>query len=95
MLAFCYHSGMGQVLIRNLDDAVVEDFRREAKANGRSLEAELREALTRSRPNRAEARRALASRVRMQLPDPMPGPEGAEIIRWYRDTNGGRDPDAF
>ena len=36
---------MGQVLIRNLDDALIADFRRVAKANGRSLEAELREAL--------------------------------------------------
>ena len=86
---------MGQVLIRNLDDAMVEDFRREAKANGRSLEAELREALRRGRPDRTGTRRALAEQVRSQLPDPTPGPDGTEIIRWYRDTNGGRDPDAF
>ena len=86
---------MGQVLIRNLDDAMVEEFRLAARANGRSLEAELRDALKRGRPDRASARRALALRVRSQLPDPTPGPEGTEIIRWYRDTNGGRDPDAF
>ena len=41
---------MGQVLIRNLDDALIADFRRVAKANGRSLEAELREALAQARP---------------------------------------------
>jgi plasmid stability protein len=86
---------MGQVLIRNLDDEMVEEFRLSAKANGRSLEAELREALKRSRPNRAGTRKALAMQVRSQLPDPTPGPEGTEIIRWYRDTNGGRDPDVF
>jgi plasmid stability protein len=86
---------MGQVLIRNLDDEMVEEFRISAKANGRSLEAELREVLKRGRPNRVGARRELAMRVRSQLPDPTPGPEGTEIIRWYRDTNGGRDPDAF
>lgn len=86
---------MGQVLIRNLDDDMVEEFRISAKANGRSLEAELREVLKRARPNRSAARKALALQVRKQLPDPTPGPEGAEIIRWYRDTNGGRGPDAF
>ena len=41
---------MGQVLIRNLDDALIADFRRVAKANGRSLEAELREALAKKWP---------------------------------------------
>ncbi len=33
---------MAQVLIRNIDDAVVRKLRARAKANGRSLEAELR-----------------------------------------------------
>jgi antitoxin FitA len=86
---------MGQVLIRNIDDAMVEEFRLAARANGRSLEAELREALKRGRPDRASARRALAMRVRAQLPDPTPGPDGNDIIRWYRDANGDREPDAI
>ena len=86
---------MGQVLIRNLDEAMVEDYRAEARANGRSLEAELREALKRNRPDRITKRRELAMQVRSMLPDPTLGPEGTEIIRWYRDTNGGRDPDVF
>ena len=33
---------MAQVLIRNLDESVVKKLRARAKANGRSLEAELR-----------------------------------------------------
>lgn len=41
---------MGQVLIRNLDDALLMDYRRAAESNGRSLEAELREALAQARP---------------------------------------------
>ena len=86
---------MGQVLIRNLDEAMVEDYRAEARANGRSLEAELREALKRNRPDLITKRRELAMQVRSMLPDPTPGPEGTEIIGWYRDTNGGRDPDVF
>lgn len=86
---------MAQILIRHVDDEIVEAFKRKAKANGRSLEAELREILNRNLPDRGGMRRALALRVSSQLPDPTPGPEGTEIIRWYRDTNGGRDPDAF
>ena len=36
---------MAQVLIRNLDDELVDAYREAAKRNGRSLEAQLREAL--------------------------------------------------
>lgn len=86
---------MGQVLIRNLDDDMVEEFRISAKANGRSLEAELREVLKRARPNRSGARRALALQVREQLTDLTPGPEGTEIIRWYRDNDGRWEPGSF
>ena len=41
---------MAQTLIRNLDDDLVADYRDAAKRNGRSLEAELREALRVMRP---------------------------------------------
>jgi plasmid stability protein len=41
---------MGQVLIRNLDDEVIAAYRELAIRNQRSLEAELREALTRGTP---------------------------------------------
>ncbi|HEX8401723.1 MAG TPA: hypothetical protein VF628_08485 [Allosphingosinicella sp.] len=41
---------MGQVLIRNLDDELLSDWREIAAANGRSLEAELREVLRRAKP---------------------------------------------
>lgn len=37
---------MAQVLIRQLDDAVVESLKRRARGNGRSLEAELRAILS-------------------------------------------------
>jgi len=86
---------MGQVLIRNLDDAMVEEYRQAAKMNGRSLEAELRDALKRSRPERSKSRRALADQVSAQLADLPPGPSGADIIRKYRDTNGGGDVGAY
>lgn len=82
---------MGQVLIRNLDDAMVEEYRQAAKTNGRSLEAELREALKRSRPQRSKMRRAMADQISAQLADLPPGPLGTDIIRKYRETDGGGD----
>jgi len=39
---------MAQVLIRNIDDAVLEILRSRAKARGIALEAELRDVLTRA-----------------------------------------------
>jgi len=41
---------MGQILIRNLPDDLIEDYREAAKRNQRSLEAEVREALRVLRP---------------------------------------------
>lgn len=41
---------MGQVLIRRLDDETIDAYREAAHRNGRSLEAELREALRTMRP---------------------------------------------
>ena len=41
---------MGQVLVRNLDDRVIESLRTKAELKGRSLEQELREVLTNAAP---------------------------------------------
>ena len=95
MISWRYHRTMKQVLIRNLDDALLADYRAAAAHNQRSLEAELRSALERGRPVGAGDRRALAESVRALLPKEVLGSTGTEIIRWYRDTNGGRDPDVF
>ncbi len=48
MIAFRYHGRMGQILIRNVDDAVLAALKRRAVAAGRSMEAEAREALGRA-----------------------------------------------
>ena len=86
---------MGQALIRNLEDDVIADYRAAAERNARSLEAEYRDALRRARPVASAERRAAAEAVRQLLPAVVPGADSTEIIRWYRDTNGGRDIDAF
>jgi antitoxin FitA len=86
---------MAQALIRNLDEELVADYRLAAKANGRSLEAEYREALRRARPNVSAERRQSAEAIRDLLPKSIPGPSGSEIIRRYRDSNPGLEPDAL
>jgi plasmid stability protein len=58
---------MAQVLVRDLDDAVVETLKRRARRHGRSLEAELRLVLERSAgADMLEARR-VAERIRAEL----------------------------
>jgi len=54
---------MGQALIRKLDEDLLADYREAAKANQRSLEAELREALQRARPLSARKRKAVLERL--------------------------------
>lgn len=97
MIAECYHCGMGQVLIRNLDDALLDSFRDAAKAHGRSLEAELRDALARAQPLRPKDVEALGRLSReARAMTPPGGPDSVDStlgIRWDRDTDHGRDID--
>ncbi len=58
---------MGQVLVRNLDDAVIERLKARASKAGRPLEQELRVILTEAAmPPRDELRR-VAAELRAQL----------------------------
>ena len=59
---------MAQVLIRDLDDSIVESLKTIAASHGRSLQAELKLAIeTHARKaNKAEAR-ALAARIRRRI----------------------------
>lgn len=54
---------MGQVLIRNLDEQVIAAYRELAVRNQRSLEAELRDALTRSRPMTGDRLNSMLTRL--------------------------------
>ena len=60
---------MAQVLVRGLDDRVVARMKAIARANGRSLEAELRSVVEQAaaRDERMEATRELAARLRRRL----------------------------
>lgn len=79
---------MGQVLIRNLDDALLTDYRRAAKTNGRSLEAELREALAQARPKTRLSKDeliALSRRLRAMTPASAAAVDSTPHIRRMRD----------
>ncbi|MEM7526010.1 MAG: hypothetical protein AAF360_20095 [Pseudomonadota bacterium] len=49
---------MGDILIRNLDEGVIDALKVRAKSNGRSLQAELHEEITRLVDGDIERRRA-------------------------------------
>lgn len=59
---------MGQVLVRNLDDRVIERLKRRAKSKGHSLEQELRELLTAAAPLTPKERVELSRRWRALSP---------------------------
>jgi plasmid stability protein len=74
---------MGQIVIRNLDDAVLDALRRRAAEQGTSTEEEARQALAQSVGlSRAEAVARLdAVRTRVE------GPSSVEILRQDRDRD--------
>ncbi len=78
---------MGQILIRNLDDAVIAAWKRRAAANGRSLQAELHAELSRSvaAQEREEAMARLA-RIRASADMSKMDKQGWELIREDRDS---------
>jgi plasmid stability protein len=80
---------MGQVIVRNLEDDVIERHRARAKAHGVSLEQELREVLRRTgRPSKEELL-AEMDRSRAMTPELPPGMKrtpAEDIIREIRDT---------
>lgn len=80
---------MGQVIVRNLDDAVIEFHRRRAKARGVSLEQELRDVLGRAaKPSKEELLEEMRQIRAMTLPLP-PGEQRAPgwlLIREDRDS---------
>ena len=75
---------MSEVLVRNLDEAIVEQLKARARDSGRSLQGELKlilEQAARSgtlRPSRA-GYRALADRVRTSLGD-RPQSDSASLL---------------
>jgi antitoxin FitA len=83
---------MGQALIRNIEDDLLDAYREAAKGSGRSLEAELREALKRARPLSSQSRKQLieeAQRIAAMTPN-VPQTPSEQLVR--EDRDGYRDP---
>jgi antitoxin FitA len=80
---------MGQVVIRNIDDRVLERLKARAAAQRKSLEQSLRELLIEAaKPGRAELLAELA-RIRAMAPARKPGadyPATKQLIREDRDS---------
>jgi plasmid stability protein len=75
---------MARVVVRNLDDAVLDRLSEAAKRRGHTLEEELREILTAaSQPSRAEII-AEMDRIRAMTPKKLPS-DSTDLIREDRD----------
>lgn len=80
--------GMGQVLIRNIDEDVLADYREAAERNRRSLEAELRDALRLARPvsrRRKEELLEISRRIRAMTPKGVQQTPSELLVREDRD----------
>jgi antitoxin FitA len=77
---------MGQVIIRNLDDGVLDSLRAQAAAHGMSLEQELRDVLT-AAVRRSGALAEDLARIRALTPrsDNRPPILAEELVRQGRD----------
>ena len=82
---------MGQIIIRNLDDRIIETLKRRAQAAGRSMEAEAREVLARLADDPAERRLAAIAAMQAEFErSRIPGttlPDSLELLRESRDID--------
>jgi plasmid stability protein len=76
---------MGQIIIRNLDDAVVAELKKKAAAQGLSLEESLRRSLAQlARPSKEELI-AEMNRIAAMSPPRTKPPFAEDLIREGRD----------
>ncbi len=76
---------MPNVLVRDLDDDVLEQLKAAAKANGRSLQAEIHDALRRANTRHLAETRRLSSKWLKRLGQSEHS-DSAALIRKDRDT---------
>ena len=93
MISSCNHDslecGCGQVIIRNIDEQILDRLKARATAQRKSLEQSLRDLLTEAaKPSRAELIADL-ERIRAMTPPREPGvtyPTAEQLIREDRDS---------
>jgi plasmid stability protein len=76
---------MPDVLVRNLDDDVLEQLKAAAKANGRSLQAEIHDVLRRANTRNLAETRRLSAKWLKRLSGPTHS-DSAALIREDRDA---------
>ena len=79
---------MGQVIIRNIDDRVIERLKARATAQQKSLESSLRELLTEAATPRRDELLAELERIQSMSPPRKAGesyPTAEELVRQDRD----------
>jgi plasmid stability protein len=79
---------MGQVLIRNIDDTLLADYREAAKRHNRSLEAELRAVLQEMRPRKPLDKEELLAKlaeIRAMTPPGVKQTPAEQLVREDRD----------
>ena len=79
---------MANLTIRNLENAIVEKLKAQAKQHNRSLEAEVRQILTEqtgARPWRGAELVARAERIKAMTPKDVPQTDSTLLIREDRD----------
>jgi plasmid stability protein len=76
---------MANVLIRDLDDELLEQLKASAKAHGRSLQAEIHDALRRAGASNIAATRRLSERWMKRLRSSTAQSDSAALIRDDRD----------
>lgn len=79
---------MGQILIRNLDDDIIADYREAAARHNRSLEAEVRETLRRMRPFKPLPKEVLLAKlaeIRAMTPKGVKQTPSEVLVREDRD----------
>ena len=77
---------MATITVRNVSDALHQQLKRDAKANHRSLEAEVRARIERNEATPCKPHRDWAEEFRRVAIDPGPGYEGSvALIRAIRD----------
>jgi|GEM_PF-1131905 len=74
---------MGQILVRNLDDELIERLKTKAELAGKSLEQSLRELLASAAPLSAQEKVAVSRRLRAAFASDEFDTKAA--IRWGRD----------
>lgn len=78
---------MAQVIVRNLEEAVVQAWKLKAELSGRSLEQELRLLLEQQAPLSAEQKVEMFRRVQAMTPKGVKQTPAEDLIREDRDND--------